>query len=1234
MQMTAENGAVVTSNGTDVGQRSRTWGRQAVPVAVLVVFVAAALGAFVVTRQVVDDQEARLLHERTAEVAALLSTSINSAQSSLQVLGALGSLPDQRAAPLFAQSATPLLKGGTRAVAVAAKGEGGFTVVAAVGDSPPIGEVLAGDRAALAERALTEGKLVAGLFPDPNGKRLIFAQPAAGPPPAVGYQESVVTPGTPIPPTPDSPFRELRVALYASPTPDPSRLILTTEAHVPLTGRVERVPFPVGADHWLLAVGARQPLVGGFAEQAPWFLLAGGLVAALLAAAVAQTLTRRRAYALGLVAARTGELQETQTFLERLLTAGPMLVIRIVVPDGQVTYVSPNVERLFGITEQEMLAPGFLQRLIHPDDSTVFGAAVGRLAEGSSMLEELEYRVQLAGGTSRWVTAVLSPETDNEGRIVAVLAYILDVDDRRRAEQAQSEVAALLADREAQLRQSQTFLASIVDNIPSGVFAKDAVDLRYVLLNRAAAQTTGISNEEMLGKRDVDLFPAERAEFFNAKDRETLAAGTLVDIAEELVPTRTQGVRTMHVQKVPIFGDDGRPAYLLGISEDITDAKAAEAALREAKEAADQANRAKSEFLATMSHEIRTPLNGVIGMTGLLLDTDLDAEQRDFAKAARASGEALLSVINDVLDFSKIEAGKLDLEIIDFDLRTAIEETLEVVGVTAHAKGIEVAALIEPEVPLGVRGDPGRLRQVLSNLLSNAIKFTDTGEVVVKIDLVREVGDDVDIRIEVTDTGIGIDADKKDRLFQSFAQADASTTRQYGGTGLGLAISKRLVELQGGEIGVDSIPGQGSTFWFTIRLGRGDLLHPVLPASAGELEGLRVLVVDDHETNRTILNRTLRSWRMRPTCVPDGAQALAALTDAAGTADVFDIAILDYYMPGMDGLELARAIRADQRVAATRLVLLTSSGRRGDAGVAEAAGIEAFLTKPVRQSALFDCLASLLSTDDPVEGRPLITRHTAAEIRRGNRPHLLVVEDNIVNQKVAARTLENLGYRVDVTANGLEAVEATARITYAAVLMDCQMPEMDGYAATAAIRAREAGDGHIPIIAMTASVGREDEARCLAAGMDDYITKPVNAGRLARVLERWTHDDRDDVRDSTDQGPLGSVGLAQLHELAERDPEGVTSLVELFLQDTRARLDAATAAAGSDLSAVTEIAHSLKGSSATFAADALAALCADLEQACDSDDGPAVIETLHRLETEFKVVARALRRSFELRGSE
>jgi len=557
-----------------------------------------------------------------------------------------------------------------------------------------------------------------------------------------------------------------------------------------------------------------------------------------------------------------------------------------------------------------------------------------------------------------------------------------------------------------------------------------------------------------------------------------------------------------------------------------------------------------------------------------------------------------------------------------------------VVAVTAHAKGLEVAGLIGPDVPLGVRGDPGRLRQVLTNLLSNAIKFTETGEIIVKAEVVSEYADTIELRIEVTDTGIGIEVDQKDQLFRSFEQADASTTRRYGGTGLGLAISKRLVELQGGEIGVDSVPGHGSTFWFTSRLARGDLVHPELPASAGDLEGLRVLVVDDNDTNCTILDRTLRSWRMRPTCLQDPTHALAVLAQTAGTANAFDVAILDFHMPGMDGLELARAIRDDQRVSTTRLVLLTSSGRRGEAGEAEAAGIEAFLTKPVRQSALFDCLATLVATDGPDEARPLITRHTAAEVRRRHRPHLLVVEDNIVNQKVAARTLENLGYRVDVAANGREAVEATAHIRYAAVLMDCQMPEMDGYEATAAIRAREAGDGHVPIIAMTAGASPEDEAACLAAGMDDYVTKPVNRTVLARLLDRWVHNTPSATAPNSSHDAPGSLDpetLSQIRELAAQDPAGIAELVGTFLRDARERIDtAAAAAAQGDLAAVSRTAHSLKGSSGNLAATAMAELCADLEEACADGDVTVVVEIIVRLDSEFEHVAVALRAAFDL----
>ncbi|GAC1531281.1 MAG: hypothetical protein NVS3B12_07020 [Acidimicrobiales bacterium] len=801
--------------------------------------------------------------------------------------------------------------------------------------------------------------------------------------------------------------------------------------------------------------------------------------------------------------------------------------------------------------------------------------------------------------------------TDEVGRLAATL----------------EEVATLLRERERELRQSEAFLDSIVDNIPSMVFAKNADDLRFVLFNRAGEDLVGIGRDEMLGKNDADLFPSDQAEFFMSKDRETLARDEVVDIAEEPIETRTHGTRALHTRKVPIGGRDGAPRFLLGVSEDITDAKEAERVLRQATLDAEQANRAKSEFLATMSHEIRTPLNGVIGMTGLLLDTDLDAVQLDYAQTARASGEALLAVINDILDFSKIEAGRIEIEQIDFDLRSAIEETMDLVAVSAQEKGLEVAALIEPDVPLGVRGDPGRLRQILTNLLSNAIKFTDAGEVIVKAGVINETGDVVEVRIEVADTGIGIDDVDSAKLFKSFSQADASTTRRYGGTGLGLAISKQLAELLGGQIGVESEPGRGSSFWFTVRLARTELPVVGMAASATALDGLRVLVVDDNATNRKILDQSLRSWRMRPTCVEGGPQALAALGAAASESGI-DVAILDYHMPDMDGLELAQTIKADRRIAATRLVLLTSSGRRGDANMAKQAGIDAFLTKPVRQSALYDCLATLMGSRDTSGVSPLVTRHSAAESRRRARAHLLVVEDNVVNQKVAARILENMGYRVDVAANGLEALSALDHVPYAAVLMDCQMPEMDGFEATGKIRRSEGEGRHTPIIAMTAGASRDDEARCMAAGMDDYVTKPVRNAELARVLRRWIGEQHDRSGAPGAAATLDPDALGALQEFDAQDHGQTIELVAMFITDARSRLDAAReAAATGDLDELRRIAHSLKGSSATFAATGMAGLCARLEMLDVDDLGPA-IPVLDELNVEYESVSIALRAAF------
>jgi two-component system sensor histidine kinase/response regulator len=669
----------------------------------------------------------------------------------------------------------------------------------------------------------------------------------------------------------------------------------------------------------------------------------------------------------------------------------------------------------------------------------------------------------------------------------ALLATVRDITERKNAE--------------ASLRTSEEQFRQLADSIREVFFVVTPEPIRVAYLSPAYEEIWGRPRQEVYDRAAAwvaSVHPEERGDVGSYFER--LLQGMQSEMSYRI--ERPDGsLRWIHARGFPVNDPQGKLVRVVGIAEDVTERMRAEAELLDAKEAAESANRAKSEFLANMSHEIRTPMNGIIGMTDLVLDTELNPEQAEYLHMVKGSADALLTLLNDILDFSKIEAGKLELDYLSFHLRQSLGEVVKTLAVKAQQKGLEFIFDVAPGVPTSVIGDPARLRQVLVNLVGNSIKFTERGEIEVSVKTEAQSVAGTILRFSVRDTGIGIPVDKQDKIFGAFSQADSSTTRKYGGTGLGLSIAGQLVGLMGGKLGVESEAGKGSTFYFTVPFGPEVAALPTKLPGVLQLAGVPILVVDDNLTNRRILEDSLLRWEMMPTVVAGARAAIEALQKAHASGAQLPLVLTDAHMPDIDGFGLVEMIRQDPSLSSVRIVMLTSGGERGEAARCQKLGVAAYLSKPFDRLELRDVLLHVLARDPAKPANTaLVTRHALQEQRRSIS--FLVAEDNAVNQRLIARVLEKRGHRVVLARNGREALEALEKQSFDIVLMDVQMPEMDGLEATERIREKEKASGaHLAIIALTAHAMKGDEERCLASGMDGYVTKPIKLEELFSVIE-------------------------------------------------------------------------------------------------------------------------------------
>ena len=881
---------------------------------------------------------------------------------------------------------------------------------------------------------------------------------------------------------------------------------------------------------------------------------------------------------------------------------------------GMIVDWNPRAEAIFGWTRAEALGRELAATIVPPEFRDAHRSGLQRFAAGGEkkLLGRLVELSALHRDGRRFpVELTITSMTTKDG--YSFNAFVRDISKRRTAED--------------ELQRSRRLLADLLESAPDAVVIADEHG-KITLVNEQTESVFGYPRGELVGASIELLLPHSPSE----PDPEDGLGTPMrpVVVGAESIGVRSDGsLFPVAVSMSAIQTREGR--LVTAFVRDITARKRIASELTAAHERAVEGSRMKSEFVANMSHEIRTPLNGIIGMTGLLLDTELDGEQREYTEAVGASGEALMAVIEEILDFSKIEAGQLELDSRAFQLRELFEDAAAIIAGSADEKGLELMTWVDDGLPDVVCGDAPRLRQVVLNLLANAVKFTSAGEVLMHVSGLQTDDEQVSLRVEVSDTGIGIDPRSQARIFESFSQADSSTTRRYGGTGLGLAISKRIVGLMGGEIGVTSMPREGSTFWFTVALGvsRAGGLAPA-PAP---LAAVRALVVDDNPTNRMILTGQLASLGMACEAEPDGDGALARLGRAAAAGKGYDLVVLDARMPHMNGLELAGAIRADPALRALRLLMLTSQG--DGRAAAASAGIDGFVIKPVREARLRREIELVMGTTNRrAVGAPDAAPDTVADLASRTLEHVLVVDDKAINQLVAKRLLQKRGFRVDVAANGVEAVAMHGRGRYAAIFMDCQMPELDGYEATIEIRRQEGGGHRTPIIAMTASTVVGVQERCLEAGMDAYLGKPLDPARLdemlARELERDGH-----APAVQGQPPATPAGVAErrsavldqrlLADLCGDDDDLRRELVAIFVDDARHTLaELARAIAAEDASAVQQAAHALKGSAATLGATRLAMIAGELDVGVAAELGADTLRLHGELERAYEATVSSL----------